>query len=129
MNINVQEAGNNPVKLWHAIITMAPILFIIISVGYSYASGVDQNTNDVKNLKSDVKKLSEVKVDINTLNVTTATLKNDVEHIKASQQQTKEEIRETNKLLRELIIESKERNKKDQRHWFSCKPFGSHRRL
>ena len=103
MNNEIVEVGKKGVTIFQAIVTMIPIFFILVGVGFSYASGVGQNTSDVIEIKSDVKELQDVKVDINTLNVQTATLQNEVEHIKDSQQRTETQINETNSLLRELL--------------------------
>jgi len=96
------------VKVWHAVITLIPVAFIAIGVGFTYASNVDSNTLAVKDNKADIKELSEVKLDIHKLNVSNATLRNEVVHINQSQKRTESQIQETNLLLKSLIVESKE---------------------
>jgi len=109
MTTETTQIKNRSVTLWQAGITLIPIFFVLIGVGFTYASGVDQNTSDVKEIKVDVKELQDVKVDINKLNVSNARLQNEVKHINMSQQRTETQINETNDLLKKLIEESRQK--------------------
>ncbi len=93
-------------KYWPIFASVFAVMTAIGAHQVSIAMDVNENSNDITDLETDVKQIQEVQVDIHKLNVTNARLQSEVIHIKESQKRTEGQMSETIGLLKTLINDS-----------------------